>query len=81
VLTATADPQLILPDPSLTDDEAVLHRLLGPLPKAVDDLIVESGASAARAAAALSLLELKGLVRKAGGGSYVRVFGRVMRDR
>jgi DNA processing protein len=81
VLTATADPQLTLPDPSLTDDEAALHRLLGPLPKSVDDLIIESGATAARAAVALSLLELKGLVRRVGGSSYVRVFGRVMRDR
>lgn len=81
VMTATAHPQLTLPDPALTEDEAALHRLLGPLPKAVDDLIVESGVDAARVSAALMLLELKGLARKASGSSYVRVFGRMMRER
>jgi DNA processing protein len=81
VLTATIDPQLVLPDPGLTDDEQALQRLLGPLPKAVDDLIAESGLDAARVAAALMLLELKGLARKASGSSYVRVFGRIMRER
>jgi DprA winged helix domain len=44
-------------------------------------LIVESELDAARVSAALMLLELKGLVRKASGSSYVRVFGRVMRAR
>jgi DNA processing protein len=81
VLTATADPQLILPDPSLTEDERALQRLLGPQPRTVDDLIAESGVTAARVSAALMLLELKGLARKVTGTSYVRVFGRVARTR
>jgi DNA processing protein len=81
VLTSTADPQLILPDPTLTEDEVTLQRLLGPQPRAVDDLIAESGVPAARVSAALMLLELKGLARKATGTSYVRVFGRVTRGR
>lgn len=81
VLTATADPQLILPDPSLTEDELALQRLLGPQPRAVDDLIAESGVPTARVSAALMLLELKGLARKATGTTYVRVFGRVTRAR
>jgi DNA processing protein len=81
VLTATAGPQLILPDPTLTEDESTLQRLLGPQPRAVDDLIAESRVPAARVSAALMLLELKGLARKAAGAGYVRVFGRVTRDR
>ena len=81
VLTATADPQLTLPDPSLTEDEQALQRLLGPQPRAVDDMIAESGIPAARVSAALMLLELKGLARKVTGTTYVRVFGRVARAR
>jgi DNA processing protein len=81
VMTATADPQLTLPDPDLTEDEVAMQRLLGPMPKAVDDLIAESGTDAARVSAALMLLELKGLARKVTGSSYVRIFGRVMRGR
>jgi DNA processing protein len=80
VMTATADPQLTLPDPALTEDEQLVLRLLGPQPRTGDDLIAESGATAARVAAALVLLELKGLARKASGMTYVRIFGRVMRD-
>ena len=53
------------PIPSLNGTIAALHRsFVGPLPKSVDDLIVERGATAARAAVGLSLLELKGLVRR-----------------
>src|SRR5947209_6375877 len=74
VLTAVADPQLTLPDPALTEDEQLLLKLLGPQPRAMDDLIAESGAAAPRVAAALLLLELKGLARKVAGGSFVRVF-------
>lgn len=81
VLTCTADPQLTLPDPSLTEDEQHLLRLLGPQPRAMDDLIAESGAAAAQVSAALMLLELKGMARKVAGGSFVRVFGRVTRER
>jgi DNA processing protein len=81
VLVCTADPQLTLPDPSLTDDEQLILRLLGPQPRVVDDLIAESAADAARVSAALMLLELKGLARKTSGTTYVRVFGRVVRER
>jgi DNA processing protein len=81
VLSATADPQLTLPDPALTEDEQALLKLLGPQPRSVDDLTAESGASAARVSAALMLLELKGLARRCSGTGYVRVFGRVVRER
>ncbi len=81
VLSVTVEPQLTLPDPTLTEDELALQRLLGPQPRSVDDLIAESEIPAARVSAALMLLELKGLVRKASGTSYVRVFGRVVRGR
>jgi DNA processing protein len=81
VLTAAAGPQLILPDPTLTEDELTLQRLLSSQPRAMDDLIVESQVPAARVSAALMLLELKGLARKAAGAGYVRVFGRVTRAR
>jgi DNA processing protein len=81
VLSATLDPQLSLPDPELSEDEAMLHRLLGPQPRAVDDLIAESELPPARVSAALMLLELKGMVRKVSGTSFVRVFGRVVRGR
>jgi hypothetical protein len=47
----------------------------------VDDLIAESGVTAAGVNAALMLLELKGLARKTSGTTYVRVFGRVVRER
>jgi DNA processing protein len=79
VLTATADPQLTLPDPALTEDEQTLLRLLGPQPRSADDLIAETSLPTARVSAALMLLELKGLSRKCAGSSYVRVCGRVMR--
>ena len=75
------DGDITLPDPTLTEDELALQRLLGPQPRAVDDMIAESGIPAARVSAALMLLELKGLARKVTGTSYVRVFGRVARAR
>jgi predicted Rossmann fold nucleotide-binding protein DprA/Smf involved in DNA uptake len=70
----------MLPDPSLTEDEQLVLKLLGPQPRTGDDLIAESGTTTARVQAALTLLELKGLARKASGTTYVRIFGRVMRD-
>jgi DNA processing protein len=81
VFTTTTDPQLTLPDPTLTDDEQLVLRLLGPQPRTMDDLIAESGTATPRVAAALTLLEMKGLSRKCSGTSYVRVFGRVSRER
>jgi DNA processing protein len=81
VLPCTVEPQLTLPDPALTEDEQLILRLLGPQPRPVDDLIQESAATAPRVTAALMLLELKGLARKAAGSTYVRVFGRVVRPR
>jgi DNA processing protein len=80
VLTATADLQLTLPDPALTDDEQATLRLLGPQPRTMDDLIAESGIPTPRVSAALMLLEMKGLSRRCAGTSYVRVFGRVVRQ-
>jgi DNA processing protein len=80
VLTATAHPQLTLPDPALTEDEQAILKLLGPQPRTMDDLIAESGLPTARVSAALMLLEMKGQARRCAGTSYVRVFGRVARQ-
>ena len=76
-----ADPQLTLPDPALTEDEHAVLRLLGPQPRSADDLIAESSLPTARVTAALTLLEMKSLARKCAATSYVRVFGRVTRER
>ena len=66
------DPQTVA---GFTSEQLVL-KLLGPQPRMMDDLIAESGSSTAHVSAALMLLELKGLARKASGTTYIRVFGR-----
>lgn len=61
------------PPPELTPDEERLYALLGTDPEAVDDLILETSLPAARVAAALMTLELKGLARRLPGNAYVRL--------
>jgi len=50
--------------------EAALYEILGADPLHVDEICVRSGLSAAEVTAALTVMELKGLVRKAGGMKY-----------
>jgi DNA processing protein len=71
-----APAQLVMPELSLDLPEARLLELLSVLPRPMDDLIAESGLDSGQAAAALTLLELKGLARKTPGSGYVRVVSR-----
>jgi DNA processing protein len=57
----------------LTPDEALLHALLDTEPKPVDDLIQEVGKAAGPVAAALLMLEMKGVARRLPGNAYVRI--------
>lgn len=54
-------------------EERTLMTALTREPKHVDEIVRESGMTAATVAATLALLELKGLVRDMGGMQYVRV--------
>lgn len=58
--------------PELTPAETALHALLGPEPKPIDDLILESSLAAAHVNATLLILELKGVARRLPGNAYVR---------
>jgi DNA processing protein len=54
-------------------EERVLMAALTREPRHVDEIVRESGMTAATVAATLALLELKGLVRDLGGMQYVRL--------
>lgn len=56
----------------LPPDEAVVFEGLGGEAKTVDDLVAATGLEAPRIMAALMMLEVKGLVRRFGGGAYAR---------
>lgn len=56
----------------LPPDEAAVFEGLGQEAKTVDDLVAATGLEAPRIMAALMLLEVKGLVRRFGGGAYAR---------
>lgn len=56
----------------LTDDERRLLALLGREPVHMDELIVAANLSAGSGAAAITMLELKGLVRNAGSQHFVK---------
>lgn len=53
--------------------EAALFALLGPEPIHVDELRLQAGLPVDKVTAALTMLELKGLVRQVGGMNYVAV--------
>jgi DNA processing protein len=57
--------------PELTPAEALLHALLGPEPKPVDDLILEGGLPAAEVNATLLMLEMKGVARRLPGNAFI----------
>ena len=56
----------------LPPDEAAVYEGLGGETKTVDDLVAATGLEAPRIMAALMMLEVKGLVRRFGGGAYAR---------
>ena len=70
--TLPLDESLPAPVPELTEHERLLFEMLGAEPIAVDDLIIESGLTAAVCASALVMLELKGVSRRLPGNAYVR---------
>ena len=60
---------------SLSEDERVIVRLLASGQKLVDDVIAESGKNAGTVLASLTLLEVKGIVRRL-PGRYIPLAGR-----
>ena len=60
---------------SLSEDERVIVRLLASGQKLVDDVIAESGKNAGTVLASLTLLEVKGIVRRL-PGRYITLAGR-----
>ena len=58
--------------PVLTGDEAAVFAVLTEQPELADELVVRSGLPAQRVAAALTMLQIKGLARKQAGNRYCR---------
>lgn len=58
--------------PSLSPDESLVHGMLDVEPVHTDDLAQRCGLDAPRLAAALLLLEVKGLAQRHSGGRYTR---------
>ncbi|MDD5040979.1 MAG: DNA-processing protein DprA [Candidatus Peribacteraceae bacterium] len=52
--------------------EAALLKVLTTMPQTADDLMERSGLPAAQIASALTMMELQGAVKQAGGGKWVR---------
>lgn len=64
--------QLSLVFDSLPDEERKLVELLSLQPKHVDQIIEESGFPAPKVTGALTLLEMKGVIKRVPGNAYVR---------
>jgi len=60
------------PPPQLSPIEETLHQLLGADPKPIDDLILEAGLPASQVSSTLTMLEIKGVVRRLPGNAYAR---------
>lgn len=58
--------------PVLAGDEAAVFAVLTEQPELADELVVRSGLPAQRVAAALTMLQIKGLARKQAGNRYCR---------
>ncbi len=56
----------------LPPDEAAVYEKLASEPRTVDELVEATGLDSPRVMSALMLLEVKGLVRRFGGGTYAR---------
>ncbi len=65
-------PQMSLPMGSLSDIERKLVELLSLQPKHVDQMIEESSLPAPTVTGTLTMLEMKGLVKRVPGNAYVR---------
>lgn len=63
-VTITYEPQ--------SEDEEKVYAILTTMPIAMDDIVQKSSLPAARASAALTMMELAGAVKNAGGGAWVR---------
>lgn len=61
------------PPPELPPDEAALYARLGSAPVSLDDATESAGLSAPQAAVAVTLLEMKGLIRREPGGLLIRL--------
>jgi DNA processing protein len=73
VPAAGAAPAAARPQPDLTPDERQIVGALSFQPKHMDEVIRETGLLAGQAAAALMMLEVKGLVRRFTGNTFVRL--------
>ena len=60
------------PAVNLSPDEAAVFECLGSEQRTVDELVEATGMESPRVMSALMLLEVKGLVRRFGGGTYAR---------
>ena len=58
--------------PVLAGDEAAVFAVLSEQPELADEFVVRSGLPAQRVAAALTMLQIKGLARKQAGNRYCR---------
>lgn len=58
--------------PVLAGDETAVFAVLSEQPELADELVVRSGLPAQRVAAALTMLQIKGLARKQAGNRYCR---------
>jgi DNA processing protein len=72
----SGDGQLSLTELTLSPEEQPVLELLSAQPRPIDDLIAESGLTPGQMSAVLMMLEVKGLVRKVPGNSFVRLMGR-----
>lgn len=62
-----------VPTDDLPSDELAILNALSHQPRHVDDVVAQSGASAAKVSAALMMLEMKGFVRRLPGSTFVRL--------
>jgi DNA processing protein len=73
ILPAPAPAQPPLPEINLSEVETRVLDALGLQQRHIDDVIAESGLSAAQVSSSLLVLELKGLVRKLPGNGFARL--------
>jgi DNA processing protein len=66
------ESQLSLPVESLSEQEQTIVSLLSLEPVQVDDIIERSGVSAPMVSGTLTVLEMKGIVKRVPGNAYVR---------
>jgi DNA processing protein len=65
-------PQLALSFDSLPEEERKLVELLSLQPKHVDQIIQESELPAPKVSGTLTMLEMKGIIKRVPGNAYVR---------